>query len=101
VSLKWAWLMSWLSRLPTRNVGRGWSVKLTREDYRLAKIAYEAYVKQAGGISLATGDKLPAFELLGGEIQDAWAAAAIAVRFDLTIETIRTPARNSEDLEST
>jgi len=93
--------MSRLSRFPTRNVGRGWSVKLTQEHYRLAKIAYEGYVKQAGGISLATGDRLPAFELLGGEIQDAWAAAAIAVRRDMNMETIRPPARHSEDLEST
>lgn len=45
---------------------------------RLGKIAYNAYCKQAGGVSLISGDKLPEFEVLKPEIQDAWDAAAAA-----------------------
>lgn len=47
--------------------------------YRVAKIAYDGYVKQAGGVSLATGDKLPEFDGLKQSIKDAWVAAIIAV----------------------
>ena len=50
---------------------------------RLSKIAYEAYVKKAGGVSLITGEKLPEFDDLKVEIQAAWAAAAHAVEYDL------------------
>lgn len=50
---------------------------------RTAKIAYDAYVKKAGGVSLITGDKLPEFEALKSEIQEAWVAAARAVEYDL------------------
>lgn len=49
---------------------------------RLAKVAYDAYVKQAGGKSLATGDPLPEFDKLKLEIQQAWHAAAVAVEYD-------------------
>ena len=45
----------------------------------LAKVAYDAYVKKAGGVSLATGDKLPEFNMLKQAIRDAWEAAAAAV----------------------
>ena len=45
----------------------------------VAKIAYDAYVKAAGGISLTTGAKLPPFEALSISIQEAWGAAADAV----------------------
>ena len=49
----------------------------------LAKIAYDAYVKAAGGKSLATGDPLPAFENLPQEIRWAWDAASQAVAREL------------------
>jgi hypothetical protein len=55
---------------------------LTKEHYRVAKIAYDAYVKQTGGVSLATGDKLPPFEALNQSMKDAWAASGIAVHLD-------------------
>jgi hypothetical protein len=57
-------------------------MELTQEHYRVAKIAYDAYVKQAGGVSLATGAKLPDFDSLTRAIKDAWAAAGIAVLLD-------------------
>ncbi len=48
--------------------------------YDLAKIAYDAYCQSTGGVSLISGDKLPEFGSLKLEIQDAWYAAAEAVR---------------------
>jgi hypothetical protein len=48
-------------------------------DYGYAKIAYDAYCKQTGGVSLIGGDKLPSFVDLKPEIQDAWWAAAYAL----------------------
>jgi hypothetical protein len=48
-------------------------------DYDNGKTAYEGYIKQSGGVSLVSGDKLPAFENLKQEIKDAWAAAAVAL----------------------
>lgn len=58
-------------------------MELTDERYRLAGVAYDAYCKQAGGKSLATGDTLPAFEVLRAAIKDAWAASAIAIASDM------------------
>lgn len=57
-------------------------MELTIEHYRRAKMAYDAYCKQTGGKSLISGDVLPAFDALRGEIKDAWAAAAIALSLD-------------------
>lgn len=54
-------------------------MELTAEHYRVAKVAYDAYVKQAGGVSLDTGAKLPPFDVLSQSIKDAWAATGIAV----------------------
>lgn len=48
-------------------------------DYKLAKIAYDSYCAQTGGISLISGDKLPEFDNLKIEIRDAWFSAAKAV----------------------
>lgn len=42
----------------------------------LGRIAYEAYVVQAGGVSLATGAPLPTWSSLPPAIADAWKAAA-------------------------
>ena len=44
---------------------------LTEEHYRVAKIAYDAYCRQTGGVSLITGEKLPEFEKLKPAIKDA------------------------------
>ena len=41
--------------------------------------AYQGYLEQAGGRSLATGDKLPKFSDLNAEIRAAWEAAAANV----------------------
>lgn len=46
------------------------------EDERLGKIAYEAYATNTGGVSLATGDSLPAWDQLGDAYKTAWIAAA-------------------------
>jgi hypothetical protein len=45
----------------------------------LGKIAYDAYCEQTGGKSLITPDRLPAWEDLQVQIQEAWRAAADAV----------------------
>ena len=43
------------------------------------RVAYGAYVKQAGGVSLVSGVTLPTWENLPDSIQTAWAYAARAV----------------------
>lgn len=53
---------------------------LTPENYRLAKIAYDAYVLQANGVSFITGDRLPEFAMLAGAIKRNWVAAALAIQ---------------------
>jgi hypothetical protein len=45
----------------------------------LGKIAYEAYVKEAGGVSLVSGESLPAWSCLSLEIRKSWEAAGNAV----------------------
>lgn len=61
-------------------------MELTEEHYRVAKIAYGGYVKQAyDGYSVAiatAGHKLPEFDDLTQSMKDAWAAAIIAVLLD-------------------
>jgi hypothetical protein len=52
---------------------------MTMNDSRLAKIAYDAYSEQTGGVSLISGDKLPEFDALKTSIQTAWMVAAAAV----------------------
>lgn len=51
-------------------------------DYTLAKIAYDAYCKHTGGVSLVSGQKLPEFDQLSDAIKYAWhfAAEAVAVK---------------------
>ena len=44
-----------------------------------AKIGYDAYCVQTGGVSAVTGDKLPAFEDTPEAVQLAWYAAAQAI----------------------
>ena len=44
------------------------------------RIAYEAYSRATDGISLVSGDKLPEWDDVEPLIQDAWHAAATAVR---------------------
>jgi hypothetical protein len=61
-------------------------MEIADEHYRIAKIAYDAYVKQAGGVSLATGDKLPEFAELKYSIANAWAAVGIAVALDCEMQ---------------
>lgn len=50
---------------------------------RRAKLAYEAYRAHTGGVSLASGQKIPPFDMLRPEIQDAWGASATALDSDL------------------
>lgn len=51
----------------------------TSTEIAYAKIAYDAYCKRAGGVSLISGEKLPEFQVLKYEIKCAWVAAAMAV----------------------
>lgn len=48
------------------------------------QIAYEAYYKESDGKSLISGEPLPLWDALRGNIRDAWNAAALAVlvRYD-------------------
>jgi hypothetical protein len=52
-------------------------------DFELGMIAYDAYCAATGGVSLISGDKLPTFPNLKGEIQNAWVAAAKAVQTEV------------------
>lgn len=49
------------------------------EDDRLGRVAYEAYSTQTGGVSLVSGEQLPAWDDLDTSIQTAWIAAARTV----------------------
>lgn len=53
--------------------------KYSNLEYRLGKLAYMGYCEETGGVSLISGDKLPGFDALKPQIQDAWATAAMAV----------------------
>jgi len=44
------------------------------------RMAYEAYCKQAGGKSAVTGDTLPSFYKTPDAVQEAWIAAALAIK---------------------
>lgn len=69
--------------MSARNLEEKWKsgdMEITMRNYTLAKIAYDAYYKQAGGKSLATGDTLPEFLGLSEAIQEAWYEASEAVR---------------------
>ncbi len=44
----------------------------------LGQVAYDAYVESAGGVSLVSGAKLPAFPILDARTQEAWQKAAAA-----------------------
>lgn len=69
----------------------GIAMELTSEHYRQGEVAYEAFCTQAGGRSLISGEALPEFSVLKPLIQDAWAAAAIAVGVDLEMSSRATP----------
>ena len=44
----------------------------------IGQVTYEAYVKEAGGVSLISGAKLPPWNMLNPKIQKSWHAAASA-----------------------
>lgn len=46
----------------------------------LGRAAYIAYREGSGGVSLISGDPLPAWEKLGTRLQSAWEASASQVR---------------------
>lgn len=52
--------------------GRGWAVAL-------AKRAYQSYCEQAGGVSMVSGQALPAWDDVSVQIQACWIASASAV----------------------
>jgi hypothetical protein len=45
----------------------------------IGQVAYEAYRDKASGISLVTADRLPPWEVVNSDIQEAWTASANAV----------------------
>lgn len=59
----------------------------------LGAIAYEAYSREAGGVSLATGDALPEWTDVPTDIRAAWRAAAEAVRWHTVQTAIQSEGR--------
>ena len=58
---------------------RYWDTVKALHQPGLDQLAYEAYVADAGGVSLATGAPLPGWADLPEAIQRAWSAVAVAV----------------------
>lgn len=58
----------------------------------LGRIGYEAYREYTGGISLATGQKLPIFDELNDQVRGAWIAAGSAIGMTVVEELKRTAA---------
>jgi hypothetical protein len=56
-------------------------------DEHLGRLAYEAYAAQTGGVSLASGDRLPSWDALGDEFKTAWVASARTVESAIRQET--------------
>jgi len=54
----------------------------------LAQLAYEAYRAHTGGISLASGQPIPAWDALKPEIQEAWKASADLVTVALDCDAV-------------
>ena len=50
-----------------------------------AQLAYNAYRKQSGGVSLISGAPLPTWFDLPESVQDAWRAVALAVSIDVLL----------------
>lgn len=60
----------------------------------LARIGYEAYRQHTGGISLATGQKLPSFDELNDQVRGAWIAAGSTIGMAVVEELKRTAAKS-------
>lgn len=56
----------------------------------LGKIGYEAYRAHTGGISLASGQKIPPYEELNDQVRGAWDAAGSAIGMTIVEELKRT-----------
>lgn len=50
------------------------------DDTYLGRVAYEGYRERSRGVSLVSGQELPAWDDQAAEIQSAWCAAASAVQ---------------------
>lgn len=53
------------------------------DDVYLGRVAYEGYRNASRGVSLVSGQELPAWDGLRDEIKSAWCAAVGAVQRDL------------------
>ena len=49
----------------------------------IGRLAYEAYCRKTGGVSLATGDRLPSWIDLRANIREAWGESASAVATEM------------------
>lgn len=58
----------------------GWDTNPVARAMRWGQAAYDAYSAAVGGRSAIDGQPLPAFSNQRADIQDAWVAAALAVR---------------------
>ena len=50
-------------------------------DKEWGEIAYEAYRRESGSVSLVSGDPIPEWDELPAAIRSAWSEAAQAVRY--------------------
>lgn len=64
------------------------------ETLELGKIGYTAYLDNTGGISLATGCKLPPWGELYQQVRDAWIAAGSAIAMAIVDELKRSAAKS-------
>lgn len=62
----------------TEPVPEGWR-RLQLPGADPGQLAYDAYVRQAGGVSLVSGEPLPGWLDQEPEIQECWRAAAVAI----------------------
>lgn len=64
----------------------------------LPQLAYEAYRAHTGGISLASGQPIPAWAQLKPEIQEAWRASTNVVALAVTCDGIKAQSDRIEML---
>lgn len=67
----------------------------------LGRIGYEAYRAHTGGISLATGTKLPDYDGLNEQVREAWAAAGTEIALAVLEELKRTAEANGRGSKAT
>jgi len=60
------------------------------------EVAYTAYSQVSGGVSLASGQPLPAWVLVAPRVQAAWRVAAAAVLLESQMEAAQNGDRHGD-----